>query len=211
MTVTHQKTVPLSADALSDSGTPPDDPLDLFRTWLADAAENDVREPGALALATADARGRASNRIIQLGRLTSDGFVFTTHVGSLKGRDIEATAWGSAVLYWRETDQQIVLSGPITRLPDAESDALWAVRPADAKVVTSASRQSDPLDDEPALRAEIERLTGLEGQLPRPATFAGYHLAPETVEFWHASKDRLHKRLLYTRTADGWSVSRLQP
>ncbi|WP_413760810.1 phenazine biosynthesis FMN-dependent oxidase PhzG [Streptomyces sp. MMBL 11-3] len=211
MSVTPQKIVPKSADALSESGTPPDDPIELFRAWLADAAENGVREPGALALATADAQGRASNRIIQLGPLTSDGFVFATHDISPKARDMEATAWASAVLYWRETDQQTVLSGRVTRLPDVESDELWRVRSIDAQAMTTVSRQSEPLDDAAALRAEVGKLAEAGKPLPRPARFVGYHLAPESVEFWHTGKDRLHKRLLYSRVAGGWSVTRLQP
>ncbi|MFI6704153.1 phenazine biosynthesis FMN-dependent oxidase PhzG [Streptomyces sp. NPDC050509] len=212
MSGTPQETLPQSTEPLPpEFGTPPADPIPLFRAWLSAAAESAVREPGALALATADAQGRASNRIVQLGRVTSDGFVFTTHTGSRKGRDLEVTAWGSAVLYWRELNRQIVLSGPVTRLPDAESDALWSARPVEAQVMTSASRQSEPLGDVGTLHAEVRRLTALGGPLPRPGTFAGYHLAPDQVEFWQGSGDRLHGRLHYRRVDGGWETSRLQP
>ncbi|MFJ5840359.1 phenazine biosynthesis FMN-dependent oxidase PhzG [Streptomyces shenzhenensis] len=212
MSRTQKETLPQTADPLPpEFDTPPADPIALFRAWLSVAVENLVREPGALALATADGEGHASNRIVQLGRVTSDGFVFITHVGSQKGRELEVNAWGSAVLYWRELNRQIVLSGPVARLPDAESEALWSARSIAAQVMTAASRQSEPMDDVEALRAEVRRLADLRAPLPRPDTFVGYHLAPELVEFWQGSADRLHGRLRYRRAAGGWSTCRLQP
>jgi pyridoxine/pyridoxamine 5'-phosphate oxidase len=108
---------------------PPTDPIDLFRAWFDGAKQDGVREPGALALATADARGRPSNRIVQIIDVTGTDLVFTSHAGSRKGRDLAATGRASGVLYWRETSRQVVLTGPVHRMPDAESDALWDARP----------------------------------------------------------------------------------
>jgi pyridoxamine-phosphate oxidase len=190
---------------------PPAEPIGLFRSWLAAAAEFGVREPTALALATADARGRASNRVVAITKVTDLGLVFTSHSGSQKGRELAATGWASGLLYWRETGQQIILSGPVVRLPDVESDALWAARPVPLHAMSTVTRQSEPMTDVAAMRAEAQHLEALGTPLPRPAPFVGYRLEPDVVEFWCAGSDRLHRRLRYERDRRGWRTSRLQP
>jgi len=190
---------------------PPPEPMGLVRRWLAEAVEHGVREPKALALATADRLGRASNRIVVLAEVTDAGLVITTHSNSRKGREMTATHWASGVLYWRETGQQIIVSGPVGTLPEATSDAMWAARPIPLHAMSAVSRQSEPLDDVDALRAEADRLESLGTPLPRPSRFAGYLLTPAEVEFWSADPHRLHRRLRYDRTEKGWRTSHLQP
>lgn len=190
---------------------PPADPIGLLREWFDGAAERGVSEPGVVALATADAGGRASNRMVQTIEITERGLVFTSHTGSQKGRDLAATGWASGVLYWRETSRQVVLTGPVERLSAAESDALWAARPPGTHPMSAVSRQSEPLDDEEALRAEARRLADSGQALPRPEAWAGYQLLPSSVEFWQGSPDRLHRRLRYARVDGGWTSGRLQP
>ncbi|UCM91524.1 phenazine biosynthesis FMN-dependent oxidase PhzG [Streptomyces marincola] len=193
---------------------PPDRPLGLVRRWLAEATERGVREPRSMALATSDRDGRASNRMVTVTRLDDAGLVFSTHATSRKGREMEATGWASGLLYWRETSQQVVLSGPVARLGDEESDALWAARPVPLHPMSHLSHQSEPLGDAEALRGRARRLEAAGAPLPRPARFAGYLLGPESVEFWSAAPDRLHRRLRYDRDAgeaEGWRVTRLQP
>ncbi|WP_308295408.1 phenazine biosynthesis FMN-dependent oxidase PhzG [Streptomyces sp. MUM 178J] len=191
--------------------TPPFDPMDLFRGWLADATARGVREPLSTALSTADARGRASSRIVTITEVRPRGLVFITHTTSRKARDLAATGWASALLYWRETGQQIALAGPTAELPAAESEALWSARPTPLHPMSTASRQSEPLADPAALRAESGRLAAPGGPLPRPLRFAGYLLTPEAVEFWCAASDRLHRRLRYTDQDGHWRTERLQP
>lgn len=190
---------------------PPPEPMGLLRQWLLDAVRQGVREPQALALATADREGHASNRIVLITETTDAGLVFATHTSSRKGREMAMTRWASGVLYWRETGQQIVVSGPVAPLPEASSDAMWAARPMPLHAMTSVSRQSEPLDDVEALRKRADRLVALGVPLPRPSRFAGYQLTPVEVEFWGAEPHRLHRRLRYDRTEEGWRVSRLQP
>ncbi|MGH3897643.1 MAG: phenazine biosynthesis FMN-dependent oxidase PhzG [Pseudonocardiaceae bacterium] len=197
--------------ALTEFDAPPADPMSLFRAWFDGAVEQGVREPGALALATADARGCASNRIVQVLGVRPAGLVFTSHAGSRKGRDLAASGWASGVLYWRETGQQAIVTGPVGPLPDAESDALWAARPAGTHPMSVASHQSAPLHDEDALREQAQRLTNAGLPLARPAAWLGYLLTPESIEFWQASPDRLHRRLRYQRSDHGWTTQRLQP
>lgn len=193
------------------SAIPPADPIGLLRDWFDAAVRRDVSEPGVLALATADATGLASNRMVQTLRITDRGLLFTSHSGSQKGRDIEAHGWASGVLYWRETKQQIVIAGSVHAVDDAESDALWAVRPPGTQAMSAVSRQGAPLEDEATLRAEAKRLADGSLPLPRPSTWIGYELVPVMVEFWQASPDGLHSRLQYLRADGGWTTTRLQP
>jgi dihydrophenazinedicarboxylate synthase len=191
--------------------TPPPEPMALMKRWIEQAAARGVREPLALALATADRRGRSSSRIVAVVDTTEQGLVFAGHSTSRKGRELSATGWASGVLYWRETGQQLILSGPVAQLSDTESDGLWFGRPIPLHAMSTASRQSEPLHDPAALRAEAERLGATGTALPRPARFVGYRLRPVAVEFWSADPDRLHRRLRYDRHDDGWRTSRLQP
>lgn len=187
----------------------PADPIGLVRAWFDSAKQSGVREPGVVALATADADGVVSNRIVQTIDITGTGWVFTSHAGSQKGRDIAATGWASGVFYWRETGQQLIIAGPVHRLPDADCDSLWFARHPSTHPMSVVAEQSAPLEDEEALRARAESLTGQT--LARPSSWLGYELVPSVVEFWQASPDRLHRRLRYDRTDDGWTSRRLQP
>lgn len=190
---------------------PPPEPIRLVRRWLAAAVEWQVREPLSLALATADVRGRASNRTVTVIAITDEGLVFATHSTSQKGRELAATGWASGLFYWRETAQQLILSGPVRRLPATESDAIWMARPEGLHAMSVASWQSQRLADAASLRAEARYLAALGAPLARPGRFAGYRLEPSTVEFWCASSDRLHRRLRYDRAGPAWRASRLQP
>jgi pyridoxamine 5'-phosphate oxidase len=192
---------------------PTGEPLALLRGWLAGATEQGVREPLAVALATADERGRPSSRIVSLIRVTGTGVVFATHRGSRKAREMAATGWASGLLYWRELGRQVTFAGPVEELSRAESEALWRARPVPLHAMSTASRQSEPLDDVAALRAEAGRLAALDRPLPRPDRYAGYLLRPAELEFWCASSDRLHRRLRYDALPGSpeWSVRRLQP
>lgn len=195
---------------------PPAEPMGLLRAWLDAAAAHGVREPRALALATADPRGRSSTRIVVVGKVTDDGFLFLSHDGSRKGRELAANPWASGVLYWRETSQQVIVAGPVRRLPRPETEALWAARPVFTHAMSTAARQSEPLDGLEGvaeLRERAARLAASGEPLPCPEGFAAYELRFAEVEFWANGTDRLHERLRYDRDGDGggWQVSRLQP
>jgi dihydrophenazinedicarboxylate synthase len=191
--------------------SPLDDPLELLSAWLTVANDQQVREPAALALATVDAKARVSNRIVRVETVTSAGLLFTSHSSSRKGREFATTARASGVLYWRETAQQVVVTGPVEPVSDAESDALWATRPVTAQAVSAASDQSAPLDDDKALRDRAARLSSAGTALARPARWVGYLLVPAAMEFWRGSPDRMHLRLRYEWAGGRWSTCRLQP
>jgi pyridoxine/pyridoxamine 5'-phosphate oxidase len=117
----------------------------------------------------------------------------------------------AGTLYWRETLQQVNIAGPVERLSEAESDALFHDRPPEAQRTTAVSQQSEPLTDERALRDAAGALAASGDPVPRPHDWGGYVIVPDRIEFWHGSPDRLHRRLSYTRDGDGWSPLRLQP
>ncbi|MFL5910604.1 MAG: phenazine biosynthesis FMN-dependent oxidase PhzG [Gaiellaceae bacterium] len=190
---------------------PPPEPMRLVQEWISSAVDSGVREPLALALATADRRGRASNRIVSIIEVSDRGWLFTTHRTSQKGRQIAETGWASGLLYWRETAQQLCVSGPVVRLDDADNNRLWAARVPALHPMSTASRQSEPLDEPRRLQAEADRLAASGTPLPRPQRFVGYRLEPQTVEFWSAAETRLHRRLRYEKTPTGWHVVKLQP
>jgi pyridoxamine-phosphate oxidase len=195
---------------LPEFDAPPDDPVGLLARWLDSAREHGVREPQALALATVDADGRPSSRVVLLKEV-EPALVFTSHHESRKGRDLAAVARASGTLYWRETLQQVVIEGPVEQMSDEESDALFAARPRPAQAATIASDQSKELEDPEALRSAMEELAAGPERLRRPSDWGGYQIAPERIEFWHGSPDRLHRRLLYTKAGAGWIHRRIQP
>ena len=191
--------------------TPPAEPMGLVQSWIRSAVDEGVREPLALALATSDGHGHVSNRIVAIVNVSGEGLVFTSHSTSRKGREIAATGWASGVLYWRETGQQLIVSGPVEPVPEPESDRLWFARATPLHAMTTVSWQSEPIDDVDRMRAEADRLAAVGGPLPRPPRFVGYRLVPSAVEFWSAASDRLHRRLRYDRDRTGWRAVRLQP
>ncbi|MFZ6746195.1 pyridoxal 5'-phosphate synthase [Undibacterium sp. JH2W] len=189
---------------------PPQDPVPIILNWLNHAIEEQASEPGAMALATAGTSGLPSNRIIQVLDIRQEGLVFATHAGSPKGRDIAETGWASGVFYWRETKRQVIVSGSVTPLTDADSDLLWAARPPESHAMSTVSSQSAILTDEEDLRARAQRAHKAL-PLARPKGWLGYILSPSSVEFWQFSPDRLYKRLRYNVTESDWINHRLQP
>jgi dihydrophenazinedicarboxylate synthase len=194
---------------LPELDSPPEEPLPLLERWLAAADARGVREPRALALATADEEGRPSSRILLLKQV-SPALVFAGGYESRKGRELAANPRAAGTLYWRETLQQVTVEGPVRKLGEEESDEIFGARPADAQASTVASRQGEPLEDPAELRRSADELSS-KGQLRRPGRWGGYRLDPDLVEFWHGSPDRLHRRLLYIKGERGWQHRRPQP
>ena len=203
----------LSGDStleLPEFDSPPPDPLPLLERWLRDADGRGVREPRALALATADAEGRPSSRILLLKQATPF-LVFSGSYESRKDRDLAANPRAAGTLYWRETLQQVTIEGSVRKLGEEESDALFAERPQAARASAAASKQGETLDDPAGLRESAESLAADGEALSRPPHWGGWRLDPDLVEFWHGSPNRLHRRLLYIKSDGAWRHQRLQP
>jgi pyridoxamine 5'-phosphate oxidase len=190
------------------------DPIARFRETLARASTASPHDATAAALATADARGRPSVRIVLVKGVDARGFAFHTNRESRKGRELAENPRAALCFHWPALGQQVRAEGPVSLLPDAESDAYFATRPRGSQLGAWASRQSARLrsraDLEEAVRELEARHAG--GAVPRPPFWGGYLLAPERIEFWTSMESRLHRRELYIRDAGGgWTVELLAP
>ncbi len=189
----------------------PNDPLVMFKQWLEAADSLQVKEPRGFVLSTVDAVGRPSSRVIVLKELDDAGIIFSTSGESAKGKDLKLNFWASGTVWWRETMQQINIQGRVRTVSDKKSDEIFHERIREAQAIAVLSKQSAPLNDEEILKLEVFNLVQREGEIERPSTWHAYHLAIESIEFWHGSKDRFHKRLHYKLDNGTWSHQRLQP
>ena len=190
-----------------------DDPIALFSAWLAEARLSEPNDPEAMALATADAAGRPSVRMVLLKGHGADGFTFFTNAGSGKGADIAANPAAALLFHWKSLRRQVRVEGPVERVGDEEADAYFATRGRDSQLGAWASDQSRPLDARPTFERRFEEArTRFEGMdVPRPPYWTGFRVVPERIELWEDRPHRLHHRRLFTRSADGWSESLLYP
>ncbi|HNR29606.1 MAG TPA: pyridoxamine 5'-phosphate oxidase [Candidatus Hydrogenedentes bacterium] len=192
-----------------------DDPLVTFTAWFAEAqARTDaIPEPTAATLATVDALGMPDARIVLVKAADARGFLFYTNLESPKARQLDALPHAALCFYWGPLDRQVRIRGRIERVSDAEADAYFASRPKESQIGAWASKQSQPLVG----RFELEKRVAIFaakyaiGKVPRPEFWSGYRLVPEAIEFWLKRPYRLHERLLYTRTDDGWDKQYLYP
>ncbi|HET8596669.1 MAG TPA: pyridoxamine 5'-phosphate oxidase [Castellaniella sp.] len=188
------------------------DPYSQFDQWFQQALHSEVREPTAMTLATADAAGHPSARIVLLKGFDAQGFVFYTNYQSRKGLDLATNPHASLLFFWPELERQVRIEGGVTQVPPAESDAYYASRPLGSRIGAWASPQSQPIDHE-ALAARARDLARELGEHPpRPPHWGGYRLQAERIEFWQGRPSRLHDRLVYTPDgAGGWTLDRLAP
>ncbi len=189
------------------------DPLEQFEHWFAEAKRAGVEVPEAMTLATADAEGAPSARMVLLKGVGEDGFVFYTGYGSRKSEELEQNPRAALVFYWRPLGRQVRVEGSVERVSEPESAAYFATRPRGSQLAAWASHQSRPLGSREELErryAELER--EYEGrEVPLPPHWGGYRLRPEAIEFWEHRENRLHDRIRYTRAREGWKVERLSP
>ena len=184
------------------------DPLAQFEAWFAEAPG--VRE--AMALATADASGAPSARMVLLKGFDERGFVFLTNYGSRKGRELDANPQAALLFHWRELGRQVRIEGSVERTSREESDAYYRARPPGARLSAWASPQSRPVADRGELEAGVEEARARFGDdPPLPDDWGGFRVVPRAYEFWVHDDDRLHDRFRYERDGDGWRIQRLGP
>jgi pyridoxamine 5'-phosphate oxidase len=193
------------------------DPMRQFGHWFDEAVRAQLHEPNAMTLATADADGRPSARVVLLKDFDADGFVFFTNYASRKGRELAARTEAALLFYWPELERQVRIDGHAARVRPAESDAYFAGRPRLARIGAWASPQSEPIGGRATLEARFAdaeaRYAAVGEQVPRPPHWGGYRVVPEVVEFWQGRPSRLHDRIRYRRPhANGlWTIDRLAP
>lgn len=192
-----------------------EEPLSLFREWLAKAGETEPNDPNAVAVATADPDGLPDVRMVLLKDFDEHGFVFYTNTESAKGQQLGANPQAAMCFHWKSLRRQVRLRGPVSRVSDEEADAYFHSRARDSRIGAWASKQSRPLEGPVALQKAIAREAarfGL-GEVPRPPHWTGFRLAPLRIEFWRDRPFRLHDRLVFERSRAGstWSKSRLYP
>jgi pyridoxamine 5'-phosphate oxidase len=192
-----------------------DEPLALFRDWLAEAERSEPNDPNAMALATVDGQGMPNVRMVLLKGLDERGFVFFTNFESAKGRELLAHPRAALCFHWKSLRRQVRVRGEVETVADEEADTYFATRPRDARIGAWASQQSRPLESRFALEKAIAWYAAryAVGEVPRPPYWSGFRIKPLSIEFWHDRPFRLHDRVLFSRPDmdSPWSKTRLYP
>jgi pyridoxamine 5'-phosphate oxidase len=189
------------------------DPIALFAEELDKAKAKEPHDATAMTLATADARGRPSARVVLLKGIDARGLTFFTNRTSRKSSDLLANPFAALCAHWPASLTQGRAEGRIERVSDEESDAYFATRPRESQIGAWASEQSKPLASREALMERVREIEArFPGEVPRPPHWGGYRLVPDRIELWYAAPGRLHDRFAFTRDEGGaWAMTRLNP
>jgi len=189
------------------------DPFPLFDQWYAEARQSEINDSNAMALATADARGRPSVRMVLLKGHGPDGFIFYTNFEGRKADELLANPHAALLFHWKSLRRQVRIEGPVQTVDDATADAYFASRSRDSQLGAWASDQSRPLASRDVFMARYDEVSRrfAGGDVPRPPHWSGFRLVPSRIEFWQDREHRLHERRLFTRDGDAWSEGLLYP
>ena len=189
------------------------DPLDQFKRWMGEAEKAEIQDVTAMALATSDAQGQPTVRIVLLKGFDEAGFSWFSDGGSEKGQALAANPRAELLFHWRELDRQIRIRGSVVALSAAEADTYFYSRPLASQLAAATSQQSQPVDSRHELEQRYKALAAQHTeQAPRPHAWGGFKLRPEAYEFWQGREGRLHDRLQFKRDVEQhWQMQRLQP
>ena len=190
-----------------------DDPMAQFTSWFEQALKAQVNEPNAMNVATVDANGRPSSRIVLVKQFDERGFTWYTNYDSRKAQELRANPFAALLFFWSELERQVRIEGRVETTSAEESDKYFHSRPLKSRLSAIASQQSAPIDNRAALERNYDAVAATAGDAPaRPANWGGFRLVPERIEFWQGRRSRFHDRIVYERQEDGsWARQRLQP
>ena len=188
-------------------------PITQFTTWWNEAIESNIDEVNAMTLATADANGRPSARIVLLKGMSENGFEFFTNYESNKGKEMAANNKVALVFFWKELERQVRIEGTVSKLSETESDKYFFSRPVESRIGAWSSPQSTVIENREILDENVlQTKATFEGKdILRPPFWGGYIVKPNCIEFWQGRSNRLHDRIAYFLENDVWNIKRLAP
>jgi len=186
-------------------------PIRQFQIWLDEAIKSELTEPTAMTLATADASGKPSARIVLLKFFNKNGFAFFTNYESRKGKNLEQNPYAALVFYWPELERQVRIEGIVSKLSRIVSKEYFNSRPEASRISSIISPQSQPIPNRQLLEKRVEEFLKYNNEIKIPENWGGYILKPSYIEFWQGRENRLHDRFLYKKIGKRWKISRLAP
>lgn len=189
------------------------DPIQEFELWMDAAIKAGLSEPNAMTLATATADGKPSVRVVLLKEFNNDGFIFFTNYNSRKGKELRVNPFAAVLFDWHDIERQVRIEGMAEKLPEEESDEYFNSRPESAKIGAWASPQSRIIKNRDELEKLQEEIEDQFDEIPvhRPGHWGGFLIRPVVIEFWQGRANRMHDRIVYYKTEEGWTMHRLAP
>ena len=192
---------------------PKKNPFLLFKEWFEEAKLKEPNDPNAMNLSTISKDLKPSSRIVLLKSFDQHGFVFYTNLQSTKGISLLSNSNASLTFHWKSLLKQIRIEGSAHQVTSKEADDYFATRTRGSQIGAWASKQSRPLEERFELEKRIEAYSAKfnVGKVPRPKDWQGYRVCPVRIEFWQERKFRLHDRIVYSYSSEGWTRQRLYP
>lgn len=188
-------------------------PFLQFEQWFQEALKSQLNEPNAMSVATVDEDGQPFQRTVLLKTFNEDGFVFYTNYTSRKAQQLESNPKISLLFPWYDLERQVAITGSVVKVSAKESLTYFLTRPRGSQLGAWVSNQSEVITSRSILEMKLAEMKNKfkEGKIPLPDHWGGYRVVPDSIEFWQGRPNRLHDRILFTKTTDNWKISRLAP